>query len=502
MRALAVLGVVAGLLAAYLLFFDHDPRNAAPAGQGAQLLPAFDRGALKRVTLARAGEPPFALVREGSGPWRIEPDGAAADQAAVEDLLGALDQAESQRTADLSPQAAGLSPPRVTLSLDSGSRSAEVRLGRTDASGRGVFVQGAGGGPVRVGPARLLQLADRAPAAFRDRRMVPFAPDAITRVAWRAQPDDRQHSFERQGARWRNASGEPLAPERVAEAIRHLTALRGETLPGGTGDGTGWVEVVANQATVRLSAGLPGPTQSDWNELYRVLASADAADRRLLPTPPDRVRRIELDDGARRLVLVRGDSAAAWRFEAPSPATPVEQPVVTDWLARLAHTDATVPAARGRRLVVDGASADAVTIGPRDPAYALLDPDPLRFRARGMLDFAHFDVRELRRISASGTLDLTTGDGETWAGGAVNQAAVGRIASALGNLRAEAFLPHPPKGRPDLVLEVSVQAPGDPAPVRHTVQLWPGCAAEADDTSAFRIAPAACEQLREDPAKR
>jgi len=173
---------------------------------------------------------------------------------------------------------------------------------------------------------------------------------------------------------------------------------------------------------------------------------------------------------------------------------------VNDWLARLAHTEVTNPAARGRRLVVDGAGQDAVTIGARDPAYALLDPDPLRFRARGVLDFAHFDVRELRRISAGGTIDVTTPDGETWAAGpgsaSADAAAPGRVVSALGNLRADAFLPHPPKGRPDLVLEVAIQPPGDPAPTRHTVQLWPGCAAQVDGSEAFRLAPAACQTLR------
>jgi hypothetical protein len=498
MRGLAVLGAVAALLAAYLLFFDRDSRNAAPDGQATRFLPAFDRGAVKRLIIERAGEPPFTLEHDGSRGWRIEPEGAAADQAAVDDLLGALDQAQSERTADVSPEAAGLSPPHVTVSIDDGGRSKHVRLGRSDASGRGVFMQDGGGGPVLVGPARLKQLADRPVAAFRDRRMVPFAPDLVTRVAWRASPDDREHSAERQGGQWRNSAGERLAPERVAEAIRQLVALQSGPDAGAPGDESGWIEVRAQSgASVRLSGGVPAPA---WTELWRVLASADTADRRLLSTPPDRVRRVELDDGSRRLVLAR-EGGGAWKIEAPA-SVPAEQSLVSDWLARLAQTQATVPAAHGRRLVVDGATDDAVTVGPRDPAYAALDPDPLRFRARAVLDFAHFDLRELRRISASGTLDVTTRDGETWAGAAVDQAAVRGVVSALGNLRADAFLPHPPKGHPDLVLEVSIQPPGDPAPVRYSVQLWPGCDGQVDDASAFRIAPAACNELRVDPAKR
>jgi hypothetical protein len=501
MRALAVLGAAAALLAAYLLFFDRDPRGTAPGGQGARLLADFDRAALRRVTITRSGEAPFTLERGAGGLWRIEPGDEPADQAAVEDLVGALDQAESARVADVSPQAAGLAPARVTLTLDAGARSGTLWLGRTDASGRGVFVQNAAGGPVRVGPQRVLELADRPATALRDRRLVPFAPDQVARVSWRAAPDDREHRLERQGPGWRNAAGERVAEERVATVLRRLAELRADRDAGPAPDEPGWIEVRDRSgATARITGGVP---REAWDQVWRLLAGAEAADRRLLSTPPDRVRRVELDDGARRLVLARAGAGGGWTLEAPTGHPLVEQTIVNDWLARLAHTDLTVPAAQGRRLVVDG--GDAVTVGARDPAYELLDADPMRFRARSVLDFAHFDVRELRRISASGTFDATTHDGETWAsippGAAFDRAAVGRIASALGNLRAETFLSRPPSGRPDLVLEVQVQPPGEPVPVRHTVQLWPTCVGQTDDAIAFRIARAACDDLRADPKR-
>jgi len=499
MRALAVLGAVAALLAAYLLFFDHDPRGVGSAGEGTRLLASFDPAALRRVTIARPGEAPFTLARGAGGLWRIEPGDQPADQAAVEDLVGALDQAESARIADVSPQAAGLEPARVTLTLDEGARSTALWLGRADASGRGVFVQSAVGGPVRVGPQRLSQLADRPAAALRDHRLVPFEPDQVARVAWRAAPDDREHRLERQATGWRNAAGDRVVEERVAAVLRRLGQLRGESDAGPAPDESGWIEVRDRSGTTARLTG--GVSREAWDEVWRMLASAEAADRRLLSTPPDRVHQVELQDGARRLVLARAGAGSAWTLEAPPGHPLVEQAIVNDWLVRLAHTDVTVPAAQGRRLIVDG--ADAVTVGGRDAAYALLDPDPMRFRARSVLDFAHFDLRELRRISAGGTFDVTTRDGETWAsvppGAAFDRAAVGRISSALGNLRAESFLSRPPPGRPDLVLEVQVQPPGEPVPVRHAVQLWPTCVGQTEDAGAFRIPRAACQELRADP---
>lgn len=304
MRALGVLGAVAALLAAYLLFFDHDPRDRGSRGPDPLL--RFDPASAERVTVARAGQPPFALVRGPGGAWRLQPEDVPADRAAVEDLLNAVAQAESQRTADLSAAAAGLVPPRVVLAIADARGAAELRLGKVDASGSGVFVQ-AGGGAVRVGPRRLLELADRPPAELRDHR--------------------------------------PPAPPPVAAAA------------------------------------------------------------------------------------------------APRPRSPV------------------------------------------------------------VLDFAHFDVRELRRTSARGTLDAHSPDGEIWTSQPpADPRAIARVVGALGNLKAAEWLSQPPPGRPDLVLEVSVQAPGDPAPVPQTVDVWPSCVARTKNAGAFRVAQDLCDDLRLDPA--
>jgi hypothetical protein len=500
MRALGILGAIAALLAAYLVFFDHDPRDAGAAA--VRLVPAFDRAAVRRIAVARASGPAYELVRAG-GDWRIQPGDGPADRGAVEDLLAAVDQAESQRTADLSPREAGLAPPRVTLALTGDRQRAELRLGKPDASGRGVFVQRGTSGPVLVGPRRLLQLADRPAGDLRDRRLVPFAPEAVTHVEWRTAPDDRGHGWDRAGDVWRNAAGERLAPERAEAALRMLAGLRSSPPSGpAAGAGQGWIELRGpGGATVHLTpAELPAETMS---ELWRALDAADAPDRRLLSTPPERVRRVELADGGRRLVLSRAADGGAWRFEAPDPRAWADAQVVDAWLARLAHTEVTAPARTGRRLIVDGDAAGAVTVGPRDPAYALLSPDPLRFRSRQVLDFAHFDVRELKRAGGGVAYDARSPDGERWTsarpGQAIDPAATGRVVAALGNLRAERFEPRPPAGAPSVVLEVEVQPPGAPAPERHELELWSGCAARTEDGSVFQIAPPACAELRLDP---
>ena len=122
MRKVAALAAVAALLAGYLLLGDRRPGAGHPgAGAHARLVDAFDRAAVRRISIGRAGLPSFSLVRQPAGEdpeWREGPGGEAADQAAVEDLLNAIDLAETTRTADVSAAAAGLAPPRVTLEID------------------------------------------------------------------------------------------------------------------------------------------------------------------------------------------------------------------------------------------------------------------------------------------------------------------------------------------------------------------------------------------------
>jgi hypothetical protein len=162
------------------------------------------------------------------------------------------------------------------------------------------------------------------------------------------------------------------------------------------------------------------------------------------------------------------------------------------------------PASTGRQLIVDGDLEGAVTVGRPDPAFALLDPDPLRFRSRKVLDFAHFDVRELQRTGVGASFDLRSADGETWSGTAadrpVDGAVVARIVSALGNLRADSFLASAPAGAPAVVLDVAILPPGSPAPQWHRVQLWDGCLGRVDRKVAFRLDSQACNELRLDPA--
>ena len=528
MRKVALLAAIAALLAAYLLFVDRRPSGGGP-GAASSLLPAFDPSAVRRITIARAGSAPFSLERQAAGQtpaWKETPGDRPADAAAVEDLLGALDVAETTRLADLTDAAAGLSPPKVTIALDSSGGSTTVALGRPDA-GQGVFARVTGSPAVRVAPRRLLELADRGAEAFRDHHLVPFAAGEIARIAWRRAAGG-ERALVRDGARWKDETSSWLANARVEEALRRLAALRAaRVLPPASSEAPERIEIDAvNGRKVTLAAGANGCGAAEtfverdaaegtclpsdaWEGFLRSLAAALAPDRRLVSSPPDAIARVEITEGTTRLALARA-SATSWRLEAPKESYLLDPRAVDDWLAALGHVDVRPPGAARRphvrHLVIEARYRETADLAPGDPGYALLDPDPLRFRDRAVLDFAHFDARTLRRTSGGRTLELASADGESWravapAGAVVEGTNVARVVGTLGNLHAESFLTKPPGGTPDLTLEVAVQPPGEAQPARHTIELAktkeaPGCAGRLDRQTWFLLAQAACDELR------
>jgi hypothetical protein len=229
---LAALAVVAAAMATVLVIDGRRRPDVADRTSGrVRLAPAFERGKIRYVTIRRQGRPPFALLHVQSPfapapapAWQIDMEGSpAGDDDAIEDLLSAVDLAESDRIADVTPQAAGLEPPVAEIDVEAPSGTFAIRLGRADATGQSIYARAGTDGPIRVIGRRLLDLVDREPAAFRDRRLFPVDPAAVSAIAWR--DDDGARELTAVAGRWQNARKEWVANERVAESLRRLFAL-------------------------------------------------------------------------------------------------------------------------------------------------------------------------------------------------------------------------------------------------------------------------------------
>jgi hypothetical protein len=554
-RATAILAAVAALLALTIFLVERrvpstDQRRAAHA----RLLPRFDRARVRRVAIARAGALPFALERAGGAAtpdWRVLPAGKPADEGAVDELLGELDLAESDRDADLSPAEAGLEPPRVRLEIADGE-TLGLALGHADAGGRGVFVQAGGGGRVRVAPRRLLDLANRDAAAFRDHHVVVLGAGPST-VTWSAAGGPPR-TISASAGRFRNERSEWVNDERATVALRRLADLRVDrfldtpaeppaierTLAVGAGGGGAASETLRFGARVCPGgAGFPAErtdaSGTEWlclsaqavQDLWWALEAAHARDDHLLAAAPAAVTRFALAAGTRRVAL--DDSSGRWRFVAPTLGYEADDDAVHAWLEALARVrldfappppaaptagsgttlDVTTPrfeehiAVAGR--AVHRIGEPTAARGPADLA-ALVDPDPLRFRDRRVLNLSRFDAQLLRISSARRNEDLEKGGDQSWraiapAGATVDTAALDRLLATLTNLRVERYLPTDTKLTPDLTLNLTERPPGSAA-LDHALALAPGAGVgcrgvltERAGTTAFVLDAATCDAL-------
>jgi hypothetical protein len=532
-RGLVALAVVAAAMAAYLVIDGRRRPVVTERTAGrTRLAPAFDRAKVRYITIRRQGGESFSLLHSPSPTapppapaWQVEMDGSPpADDAAVEDLLSAVDLAESDRIADVTPQAAGVDPAAVQIDVETPTGAFALRLGRADATGQGVYARAGSDGPIRVIGRRLFDLVNREPGAFRDRRLFPVDPAAITSIAWRGE--DGAAELTASGGRWQNARKERVAPERVAEALRRLLALRIDKLEPGTpgARATGrTLAMTAGEARVALEAGKDGaltrgnervwvPAEA-FEAAWRSLAAAAARDDRLISQPPETVTRVALHDDRGRLELRR--ASGGWTFTAPKVTYAADTQAVDAWLARLGAVKAATRAggANTRHLIVEGRFREEADVSSPAEVYALLAPDPSRFRERAVLSFARFDLRRLQRRAGKTTQMVTTDDGGTWrgaAGASVDPASVGQVAGALADLRAEEFLAAPPAGQPSVTWEIEVQPPGERKPLRRVLETWTrkgpgpgndGCVARLDKDATFRPERATCDALRLDLLK-
>lgn len=533
MKTLWSLLAVALLLGGYILFVDRDRPSTDERRAGrTRLVPRLDTASVERITIVRrpggSSEARLTLTRQPPGrepAWRVEDAGGGthpADEAAVADLLAAIDFAEVERSADISPAAAGLDRPEVRLELQSAKGPVVLELGRSDASGGGVFVRLGDDPTIRVGPKRLRDLAGRDATAFRDRRLIPARPDEVTSIVW--DEGREQRALRLADGRWRNARGEPVAGERVREVLQRLLALRvaryGDPPPAASAgegrrlevSGSATTEVMfppdaAERGLVRRGGeGAVLEAPETIAGLWSGLRAAAVRDDRLVSNPPESVTRVELSDGTRRLVLRR--IGGAWRIGPPEVEYEADGQAVAAWLAELhGARPALGPLQPGaRRIVVEGQYREAVEVSTPKAIFAELAPEPLRFRDRNVLSFARMDARRLARRAgaAADAVEAIRDEGGGWrlrgAGvGVPDAAGIAQVVGALAELRADSFETRPPRGAPALILEVDVLAPGEKTPRGHRLELFPaatgGCPARLDATTVFILPRETCDRL-------
>jgi hypothetical protein len=179
---IALLALLAAALGVYLYYFELP--KAEQEATKAKLLDV-DQGAVTGLTLVFPDRE-IALEKTG-GHWSLlRPIAAPADDAAVGTMVGSIVGAEVQKTLDELPKNLadfGLDKPDPLVRVVAGDRTfPELRLGRTTTVGAKAYVRRGEENQVLLVASSVRLGLDKQPADLRDKRLVDFQDDQVTKV--------------------------------------------------------------------------------------------------------------------------------------------------------------------------------------------------------------------------------------------------------------------------------------------------------------------------------
>ncbi|MCC6877183.1 MAG: DUF4340 domain-containing protein [Sandaracinaceae bacterium] len=148
--ALILASIAAALLVAILATEIGSLSSTELRERRGRVLSSFVRRHVTRVSVQRADEPVIVLERSREeqdelGTWRLTaPVRAAADEDAVDGLLGALEWLQPERTLQNigaeDRRRFGLEEPRFVVGFHAADREVSIRVGGEDPRGQGVYV--------------------------------------------------------------------------------------------------------------------------------------------------------------------------------------------------------------------------------------------------------------------------------------------------------------------------------------------------------------------------
>ena len=313
---------------------------------------AFARAEVTGIDVAIGGE---AIALEADGPaWKIvRPVAKPADKDIVAELLDKLGAARIKEFVAEAPASLGSygldRPTRVVVHVgkEKDRAAKTILLGRVDAEKKGVYAMREGESSVLLVPEDVRKAVPETVAALRDKTVVAFARDKVTRID--IESPKGPVTITREKDVWKITAPEPLAADQV-EAGAVLTQLQGLRAQGFLSDDASGiprylakpeVKVTLHQeggaapVTVLLApspdrrngkptayaavAGAGPVVLVDGNALAAVGRTAlDLRDRRLLADlQPRDVKRVRVKAGGQTVLLERsGDTE--WKLVEPT----------------------------------------------------------------------------------------------------------------------------------------------------------------------------------------
>ncbi|MCC7536056.1 MAG: DUF4340 domain-containing protein, partial [Deltaproteobacteria bacterium] len=402
--------ILAGIVAALGIFIFAWERHQVTSGETSEregrLLPTFVRDRVTRLEITRGGK---KIVLERPTPeepglmvdWRLkQPVAGAADDDAVDSVVGALEWLDARRTvgtvSDADRQRFGLDRPRVRLTYTlSGGTTGSLVVGGP-AEGEGVYVQ-AGDDVVHVVGQDLFEALDHDANHYRDKSIAEVRASKVKTIVLGGAAGERR--LERRDGVWHlaGANGGRANTAQVEEMLRALEGLDAtrfvaDVPSGGTADarfglspGRATARIESDGSpTVTLRVGAPCEGHTDdevfvMREGSGVVActakslldtlgrTADSLrDRRLLSATADTAAWIEVRAGDSRVKVTKTDDA--WALEHPRRA-PADEDAVEGFLRELRGFEALGTEASGPAMPADARTVTVHLAANRDETF-------------------------------------------------------------------------------------------------------------------------------------
>lgn len=361
-NGLYVLTALLVAVIAVLVWLDRSADPPVGSALDAPLVGAFAETALREITLDCNGAS-ATLARGDSQRWRItRPFEAEADPRRVDDLVASLRDARVRKVIEASggPQDGyGLSSGACTVRLELGTEvpAVELRLGRSSPVGTERYAA-TNDARVVLTDGSLFGAVSRGAEGFREKRLFPVDPEAITRIA--VDRRDGALVVAREGGVWHVeapyldaaapgvcsglaravAAIEVVVPDAVAAPTNTRPERRLRVELETTGDGPKLVAFIA-------AAGIEGKRLA-WKEGARFAGLLDEAalaeltreaasfrDPRITSLSSPDVRRLTIERGGTSLRIERAGEGMPWTGSAGSIAFTVDAGRVDNLLDRL-----------------------------------------------------------------------------------------------------------------------------------------------------------------------
>ena len=189
---------------------------------------------LTKVGVRKNDRDQIALARNGSGAWEIlAPKPMAADQSAVDSMLGTFSSLTSERLVDDKANdlsSYGLAKPSLEVDLtEKSNKIHKLLIGDDTPAGSGAYAMLAGDPRVFTIASYTKSSIDKTATDLRDKRLITLDPDKVSRVELIANKQNLEFGRNKDG--WQILKPKPLRADstQVGDLVNKLTSARMDT---------------------------------------------------------------------------------------------------------------------------------------------------------------------------------------------------------------------------------------------------------------------------------